>query len=383
MIQRTTKKNSTSATKSTTKPAPTPAEAALDACTAGVLPPRTIGIDLSPRKSSYCVMGTDGKRGDEGTLAMDRGAVTEFFRAQPASRVVLEACTSARWVTDVAKAYGHEVVVANPRTFLPIATSCRKSDRNDARTLADFGQFRPHLLNPVALRSESAQSARSILIARNTLVTCRTALVNAVRSMMRESGFPLPDCAPERFHVRVRNLIPQDKLIALGPLLCTLEGAAKEIAKYDATIKHLGDEVFPQTKLLQQIAGVGPITALGFVVTVGDPSRFPRSRDVAAYFGLTPRSQASGDKTPQLSISKCGDTFMRRLLVGSASYILRQGSPDTDLKRWGLAIRARGGQASKAKARTAVARKLAVILHRLWVTGEVYRPLRESQPDAA
>ena len=132
-----------------------------------------------------------------------------------------------------------------------------------------------------------------------------------------------------------------------------------------------------------QISGVGPITALGYVVTIGDPARFARSRDVGAYFGLTPRSYASGEKSPELSISKCGDQFVRRLLAGSASYILREGSPDTDLKRWGHAIRARGGQAAKAKARTAVARKLAVLLHRLWVTGAAYVPLRDEQSRAA
>jgi transposase len=286
-------------------------------------------------------------------------------------------------VSQVAKECGHEVIVANPRTFKVISASCRKSDRNDARMLADFGQFRPHLLNPVVLRAGEVQGARSVLMARDTLVSNRTAVVNCVRGLLRDSGYALPSCAAERFHVRVRELIPSELASAVLPLLAALEGMAKSIEQHDATIAKLAKEQFPETALLQQISGVGPITALGYVVTIGDPSRFPRSRDVGAYFGLTPRSYASGEKSPELSISKCGDQLMRRLLVGAASYILREGSPDTDLKRWGLAIRARGGQAAKAKARTAVARKLAVLLHRLWVTGEVYRPLREAQPQAA
>jgi len=383
MLKPTTKAERKLASKPATQPVVSAAEVALAAAASAVVAPRTIGLDLSARKSSYCVMNADAKRGAEGTLAMDRGAVTEFFQAQPPSRVVMEACTSARWVADVAESLGHEVVVANPRTFVLIAASSRKSDRNDARMLADFGQFRPDLLNPVTLRDPIAHNARSILIARDALVTCRTRLVNSVRSIMRDVGHILPACAAERFHARVRDLIPEDKVLVVGPLLQELESLSRTIGTYDATITKLCEETFPQTEVVQQVAGVGPITALGFVVTVGDPQRFPRSRDVAAYFGLTPRSYASGDKTPELSISKCGDAFMRRLLVGSASYILREGSPDTDLKRWGMAIRARGGQASKAKARTAVARKLAVLLHRLWVTGEVYRPLREPQPDAA
>jgi transposase len=345
--------------------------------------PRTIGLDLSARKSSYCVMNADGTRSAEGTVPMDRTSVETFFRGESPSRVALEACTSARWVSQVAKECGHEVIVANPRTFKLISASCRKSDRNDARMLADFGQFRPHLLNPVALRAGGVQGARSVLMARDTLVSNRTALVNCARGLLRDSGYQLPSCAAERFHVRVRALIPSELAPAVLPLLAALEGMAKSIEQHDATIAKLANEQFPETVVLQQVSGVGPITALGYVVTIGDPARFPRSRDVGAYFGLTPRSYASGEKSPELSISKCGDQLMRRLLVGAASYILRDGSPDTDLKRWGLAIRARGGQASKAKARTAVARKLAVLLHRLWVTGAVYVPLRNAQPQAA
>jgi len=346
-------------------------------------PPRTIGLDLSVRKSSYCIMNADGTRSAEGTVSMDRTSVERFFGGQSLSRVVLEACTSARWVSQVAKESGHKVVVANPRTFKLISASCRKSDRNDARMLADFGQFRPNLLNPVSLRVGEVQDARSVLIARDTLVSNRTAIINCARGILRDSGYGLPSCAAERFHVRVRDLIPTNLEPAVRPLLAALEGIARSIDEYDATIAKLANEQFPVTAVLRQISGVGPITALGYVVTIGDPARFARSRDVGPYFGLTPRSYSSGEKSPELSISKCGDQFMRRLLVSGASYILRQGSPDTDLKRWGLAIRARGGQAAKAKARTAVARKLAVLLHRLWVTGEVYRPLREAQPQAA
>lgn len=345
--------------------------------------PRTIGIDLSARKSAYAVMEPDGSRSEEGSFAMDRSSVEGFFRRNPRSRVVLEACTSARWVVEVAEELGHEVVVANPRTFKPISQSVRKSDRNDARLLADFGQVRPHVLGPVVLRNGNVQAARTVLVARDTLVSCRTAMINCVRSTLRDSGLALPDCAAERFHVRVRELIPQKHHEAIMPILKALEAQSASIAEHEATIAKLIREQFPETKVLQQVAGVGPITSLGFVVTIGDPNRFPRSRDVGSYFGLTPRSYASGAKTPELSISKSGDRFMRRLLVGSASYILRKGSPDTDLKRWGEAIRARGGKTAKAKSRTAVARKLAVLLHRLWVTGEAYRPLREEQSQAA
>lgn len=345
--------------------------------------PRTIGIDLSPRKSAFCVVDVDGTRLEEGFFRTERLVLEELLRRHAESRVVIEACASARWVAEVIEGLGHELVVANPRTFKLVSSNPRKCDRNDARILAEYGQFRPNLLGPVVLRTMDEQMARAVLVARNTLVEARTQLVNSARSLVRELGEVLPSCAAERFHVRVRELIPHRIHHAVLPLLDALEGIAGAIQRHDARIAQLVETQFPVARLLQQVPGVGPITALAFVVTIGDPSRFARSREVGSYFGLVPRSHASCSRRPELPISKCGDTYCRRLLVSCASYILRDGSPDTDLKRWGLALRERGGQAARAKSRTAVARKLAVLLHRLWVTGEVYEPLRNLEAKVA
>jgi transposase len=147
------------------------------------------------------------------------------------------------------------------------------------------------------------------------------------------------------------------------------------IRNYDRTIEELANEKYGHTKLLRQVKGVGAITALGYVLTLENPERFPKSRDVGPYFGLVPKQEDSGASQPQLGISKTGDRMLRKLLVGSAQYILGPFGPDTDLRRYGLRLCQRGGKNAKKRAAVAVARKLAVLLHRLWVSGEVYEPL--------
>jgi transposase len=147
------------------------------------------------------------------------------------------------------------------------------------------------------------------------------------------------------------------------------------IKVYDRKIEELASEKYGHTKLLRQVKGVGPLTSLAYVLTLENPERFPKSRDVGPYVGLVPKQEDSGESQPQLGISKTGDTMVRKLLVGSAHYILGPFGPDTDLRRYGLRLCERGGKNAKKRAAVAVARKLAVLLHRLWVTGEVYEPL--------
>jgi len=151
---------------------------------------------------------------------------------------------------------------------------------------------------------------------------------------------------------------------------------------YDEKMEKLGSEQYPQTKLLRQVKGVGPITALAYVLTLENPQRFAQSRDVGPYLGLVPKQEDSGDNQPQLRITKMGDMMLRRLLVGSAHYILGPFGPDTDLRRYGIRLSERGGKNAKKRAVVAVARKLAVLLHSLWVSGEVYEPLRHAPPKA-
>jgi transposase len=150
------------------------------------------------------------------------------------------------------------------------------------------------------------------------------------------------------------------------------------IKLYDQEIEKLGSEKYGHTALLRQVTGVGPITALAYVLTLENPARFAKSRDVGPYLGLVPKQEDSGDSQPQLGISKSGDMMLRKLLVGSAHYILGPFGPDTDLRRYGLRLCERGGKNARKRATVAVARKLAVLLHRLWVSGEIYEPLRHT-----
>jgi transposase len=161
----------------------------------------------------------------------------------------------------------------------------------------------------------------------------------------------------------------------LIPLLETISHLNKQIYGFDKAIENLARKQYPETARLRQISGVGAVTALHFVLTIGDPSRFEHSRDVGAYLGLTPRRRQSGDTDQQLRISKAGNRRLRSLLVQCAQYLMGRFGPDTDLKRWGTRMAQRGGKNAKKRAIVAVARKLAVLLHRLWITGDAYHPL--------
>lgn len=344
---------------------------------------RTIGVDLGATSSTYCVLDGAGEVCEEGTFAMSRAAVTQFFESQPTSRVILEASGSSRWTTKVARALGHEVVIGNPRKISYITKSYTKSDRNDAYKLADLGQVRPRLLSPVRLRSDNSHAGRMHQRVRAQLVSCRTALINCTRGCARSLGHALPKCSPPAFVKRAKALLPKHALEILAPILEQLQAIAVQIKSCDKETERLGEEVFPETKVLRQVAGVGPVLALSYACMIDDPKAFKESRAVGAFVGLAPKAKQSGNSTPELRISKQGDHETRRLLVSAATYIMGPFGPDCDLKRYGQRIAHGGSQAARAKARIAVARKLSILLHRLWVTGEVYQPLRKSEPKVA
>lgn len=344
--------------------------------------PRTIGVDLGGSKSAFCTLGTDGETLAEGTIATSRDSIERFFSEEPVSRVILEACGISRWVEQIVGKYGHEVVVANPRQLGIITNSTRKSDRNDAYKLADLGQVRPRLLHPVHSRGDRSLKAQTHLRIRTQLVENRTALVNCARGSARTAGHPLPKCSTRAFPRRCREGLPVELLELLLPLVEQLESLNEAIAACDKRSERIAEEHFPETACLRQVPGVGPVLSLAFAASIEDPTRFKDSRSVGAYFGLAPRSRQSGANAPQLRISKRGDPELRRLLVSAATYVLGPFGPDSDLRRYGKRVASSGSQSARAKARIAVARKLAVLLHRLWLTGEVYRPLREERATA-
>ncbi len=256
-----------------------------------------------------------------------------------------------------------------------IYASKRKTDEIDAENLARLARLDPKLLYPLKHRGEDSQAHLAIIRSRQALVNVRTQLVNHVRGAVKSFGARLPKCPASSFHNKVVEHIPEALWPALGPLLETIGSLTERIRDYDHQLETICQEHYPETDLLRQVEGVGALTALTFVLTLEDPYRFERSRSVGAYLGLVPARDQSGDRDPQKHISKEGDERLRKLLVGSAHYILGPFGQDSDLRRHGEKIARRGAKNAKKRAAVAVARKLSVLLHRLWVTGEIYEPL--------
>jgi len=254
-------------------------------------------------------------------------------------------------------------------------------DRPDRclKNLARLARLDPKLLYPLRHRGEDSQAHLALIRSREALVSSRTQLVNHVRGAVKSFGHRLPKCSARSFHKRASEHIPEALLPALGPILEQIASLTERIRDYDRRLEAICQEHYPETDLLRQVEGIGTLTALTFVLTLEDPYRFERSRSVGAYLGLVPATAQSGDRDPrEKRISKEGDEMLRRLLVGSAHYILGPFGSDSDLRRHGEKIASRGAKNSKKRAVVAVARKLAVLLHRLWVTAEVYDPLHNS-----
>ena len=335
----------------------------------------TVGVDLGDQWSNYCILGLAGETLAEGQFRTRKQEVAEFFQVLAMSRVVIEVGTHSAWVREIIAGFGHEVLVANPRLMEGSKRRRRKSDRIDAEKLARLGRMDPKSLHPIQHRSTEVREDLVVLRARDALVKSRTELINSVRGQVKSMGGRVTGCSSVAFSQKAAAEIPEEVHETLQPLLRLIATLSEEITTFDQRIEKLAAEKYMHTQLLRQVSGVGPVTALAYVLTLETPLRFARSRDVGPYLGLVPKQEDSGDIQPQLGISKAGDRMLRRLLVGSAHYILGPFGPDTDLRRFGMRLCERGGKNAKKRAAVAVARKLAVLLHRLWMSGEVYEPL--------
>jgi len=338
----------------------------------------TVGVDLGDQWSNYCILGLGGETLAEGQFKMQREEVQSFFQGLAISRVVFEVGTHSAWVREVVARFGHEVLVANARRMHGAKRRRRKNDRIDAAMLARLGRVDPKALYPIQHRSSEVREDLLILHARELLVESRTKLISAVRSMVKTMGSRLPSSYSEGFARKMAAQIPAEIQMTVQPLLGLIAKLSEEIKAYEKRIEQLAQEKYMHTELLRQVTGVGSVTSLAYALTLESPLRFKKSRDVGPYVGLAPGQQDSGDKQPQLGISKAGDRMLRKLLVGSAHYILGPFGPDCDLRRFGNKLYERGGKNARKRATVAVARKLAVLLHRLWISGEVYEPLRQA-----
>lgn len=335
----------------------------------------TVGIDVSDMYSSLCLLDAEGNVIEESRLRTTPPALERRFSTLAPCRVVLEVGTHSPWMSRLLAACGHEVIIANPRQVRLIAESDRKRDRADAEQLARLGRLDPALLRPIQHRGPQAQQDLALLRARDMLVRTRSALVSHARGAVKALGGRLPACAAASFHRKAEGQLPEALHAALQPLLMTIADLTARIRGYDQRVEEITEERYPEGQRLRQVPGVGPLTTLAFLLVIEEPARFRKSREVGPYLGLVPRQRQSGERTPQLAITKAGDPLLRRLLVQSAHYILGPFGPDTELRRWGMHLAGSGSSRSKKRAVVAVARKLAVLLHRLWVTGEVYQPI--------
>ena len=334
----------------------------------------TVGIDVGDKYCHFCVLDEDGSIAEESRVATTRTALTRRLSVMEPSLVVIEVGGHSRWFSRLIEELGHTCLVANAYEARQLAGNRRKNDRLDAELLARFGRADPQLLRPLSHRGEQAAADLVMITSRSMLVRTRTTYISRIRGLAKAFGLRLPACDARYFSQRVSDLLPEVLLPAVLPLLRSIEAVNQEIAALDREVERLAQERYPEAKGLQQIPGVGPLISLTFVLTLEDPWRFKSSRRVGSYVGLVPKQRQSGDTDPALGISKTGNAYLRQLLVQGAHYITGVHGPDCHLKRW--ADRRAGGKNARKRTVIAVARKLAVLLHRLWITGEVYEPLR-------
>lgn len=337
----------------------------------------TIGMDLGDQNHVVVVMDEKGNEIEIKTIHNTERSLRKFFSRYKKATVAIEAGTHSPWISRLLKELGCQVYVGNPRKLRIIWDRNDKSDERDARILAMVCRVEPRLLWPVKHRNRQAYADLGNIKARDTLVQNRIRLINHVRSVTKTCGYRIPKCSTPSFSKRAPDHIPPELKESLSPLLLTVDHLSEQVKQLDRQLNKLCLK-YPETERLRQVPGVGPVTALAYVLTIEDPHRFTKSRQVGNYLGLTPKRDQSGKCDKQLRISKAGNTYLRSLLVSCGHYIIGPFGPESDLRKFGKSIVARGGKNAKKRAAVAVARKLAVLLHRLWVSDQSYGPFYKS-----
>lgn len=330
-----------------------------------------VGFDVSKEETSYCVMDKDGKVLARGKTATDPTALFEALREHCLcpERIVMETGTLSHWLVRELRERGLPVELIDARqAHAVMKLQHNKTDANDAELLAEIA--RTGFCRPVAVKSEEAQGGRIALKARSHLVRQRRDTENTIRGLLASLGHRFPK-GVGKFARRVRAILEEHPELGavVEPLLCARAALATSLEALDKEVVRLAKDS-PSCRLLMSAPGVGPVTAMAFASTIDDPGRFSKSRTVGAYVGLTTRRFQSGEMDYSGRISKHGDTMLRALLYEAANSMLtvvRQAHP---LKDWARRVKKR---TSHKKACVALARKLAVILHRMLVTGEVFR----------
>ncbi len=333
----------------------------------------TIGMDLGNRKHTVCALDQTGNVLWRKDVANTPEALKPFFEENAGATVAMETGLCCRWVSALAKSCGCDALVGNARKLAAIWQSKQKNDENDALLIAELARASRRLFHPVELRDDARHEMVQVIELREVAVSQRTQAVNSVRGLCKAHGVFIPKCDASCFHKVAADAIPDGMAWKFKPMLRHLKEVAATIKRYDAMLEEYAQKHFKEeVELLRTVPGVGPITSCAFVALIADPGRFGSARDAGAYFGLTPGQDKSGDKDAPKHITKTGSALMRHLLVTAANHILRASSPDTALKRHGERICARGGKVARRKAKTAVARKLAVVMLAMLKSGKAY-----------
>ena len=330
------------------------------------------GLDVSLEETAICIVDGSGRIVKEARAASEPTALIAALReiALPLERIGLEACSLTAWLHDELRAAGLSAICIETRQAnAAMKTMPNKTDRNDARALAQI--MRTGWYRQVHVKSRQCRLWRSLLVARRTVMNEMRTIENVARAILREAGIKLGTPSRAGFAVRVRELAGDDRLVMglVEPLVTIL---ATMLEQFSRLTKQVLDLVRQEEvcRRLMSVPGVGPITALAFRATIDRPDRFKRSRDVGAHLGLTPARYQSGETDIQGKISRCGDELARTALYEAAHTLLVRSRKWSSLRAWGMSIAKRRGM---ARARVAVARKLAVILHRMWRDGTAFR----------
>ena len=325
-----------------------------------------VGLDVSLEKTSICVVDRQGQVIYEGVVLSDPEAIASFVgaKAPGAIRIGLETGPTSTWLWTELHRLGLPVMCIDARhAKAALSMQINKSDRHDAAGLARIMQCGWY--KEVRVKSAESHAIKSLLRSRALLIKMRRDLENQMRGLLKNLGLLIGKAGGNVFTSRVHDLIEGKPhlCVAVMPLLAARAALRQELSGLERKIRQLArkDEI---VCALMTTPGVGPITALAYRATIDDPTRFRRSRSVGAYIGLTTRRHASGEIDWTGRISKCGDKMLRSYLYEAANALLTRTQSWSALKAWGVKLWKRIGL---RKAKVAVARKLAVILHRIWI----------------
>jgi transposase len=330
------------------------------------------GMDVSLEETSICIVDETGRIVKEMRAISEPPALVTALEefGLPRERIGLEACSLAAWLHDGLRSAGLAAVCIETRQAnAAMKTMPNKTDRNDARALAQI--MRTGWFRQVHVKSRQCRLWRSLLVARRTVMNEMRSIENVVRAILREGGIKLGTPSRADFVGKVRDIMAGEQLLIalVEPLLAVLATMLDEFARLTKQVLDVAKNEMACRQLMS-VPGVGPITALAFRATIDRPDRFRRSRDVGAHLGLTPSRYQSGETDIQGKISRCGDEIARTALYEAAHSLLTRSKKWSSLRAWGMGIAKRRGM---ARARVAVARKLAVILHWMWCDGSEFR----------